>query len=67
MQAINVRVGVTTVEDAEAMLVAAQTTSAWHITREEDRHCQLQVAEQLILQRVQLHDAFQGERPTGSQ
>ena len=49
------------------MLVAAQAARARHVAGEEDRHRQLQVADQLFVQRFQLFQPFHRKRPTCGQ
>ncbi len=67
MQPVNVRVGIAAVEDAETVLVTTQATGAGQIAGEKDRHRQLEVGKQLIVQRIQLFDPFEGKRPAGRQ
>ncbi len=45
------------------MLIAAQAARARHVAGEEDRHRQLQVADQLFVQRFQLFQPFNRKRP----
>ena len=54
MQTVNVRMRVTAVKNAEPVFAAPQTAGAGYIAGEEDRHRQLQIAEQQIVQRIQL-------------
>ncbi len=67
VQTLNVGVRVAPVEDAETVLVAAQAARARHVAGEEDRHRQLQVADQLFVQRFQLLQPFDRKRPTCGQ
>ena len=53
MQTVNVRMRVAAVKNAEPVFAAPQA-GAGHIAGEEDRHRQLQVAEQQIVQRIKL-------------
>ena len=54
MQAVNVGMRVTTVHDTKTMLAAAQAAGARHVAGEENRHRQLQIAEQLLVEGIQL-------------
>ena len=54
MQTVNVRMRVAAVKNAEPVFAAPQAAGAGHIAGEEDRHRQLQVAEQQIVQRIKL-------------
>ncbi|MNR57346.1 hypothetical protein D3C85_1781050 [compost metagenome] len=61
MQAINVRMGVTTIQNPEPMLGAPQPFGAGKVTGQEYRQSQTQIAYQPLMQRIQFGQPFGGE------